>query len=112
MIISRWVRRLCFAALISGMVITSLVSAQTEETAPSSNEQPVKESDLSDPSLTDAERKALEEKLATQKQQAERARQQEEAARTAKSKTSNRGGVFKPTEEISEDSPVPFPVDI
>jgi len=108
MIISRWVRRLCFAALISGMVITSLVSAQTEETAPSSNEQPVKE----DPSLTDAERKALEEKLATQKQQAERARQQEEAARTAKSKTSNRGGVFKPTEEISEDSPVPFPVDI
>jgi len=55
---------------------------------------------------TDAEQKAEAER---------RIKQQEELEKKLKeqaSKTKDDGGVFKPTEEISEDTPAPFPVDI
>jgi len=53
---------------------------------------------------------------AEQKAEAERRiKEQEELEQKLKdqaSKTNGGGEVFKPTEEISEDSPAPFPIDI
>ncbi len=112
MTLVKMVKSLAFTVLMVGFVWMSSTFAQTETAESSSEEPQVSESDLSDPSLTEAEKKALEEKLARQKEQAERERRQKEEARKANSKTTKNGGVFKPTEEISEDSPVPFPVDI
>ena len=50
------------------------------------------------------------EQLAKEKEAREKAEQAEKASTTRK--TTAPEGVFKPTEEISEDLPVPFPVNI
>lgn len=81
-------------ALLSFSILSVSASAQTTEG--STPETVVSEAEQSDEAKRRIkEQQELEEKL---KEQA--------------SKTKESGGVFKPTEEISEDRPVPFPVDI
>ncbi len=63
----------------------------------------------------DAEQQAAQDEEAEPLQPEEiaarkRAEERQEAEELSKTKAPR--GVFKPTEEISEDSPVPFPVDI
>lgn len=62
-------------------------------------------SEAIDPNLSAEEKKKIED---FQKQQAEALKK--EAAKKSNTKPPKK--VFKPTEEISEDRPVPFPVDI
>jgi len=58
----------------------------------------------------DQEKERLEKEAAEKAAQKKAAEQQAKKEETRKPKTPRK--VFKPTEEISEDSPVPFPVDI
>lgn len=66
--------------------------------------------------LTDEEQKAqvLEQKALEQEKLEKEAQKKAEQAKLKEvaSKAKPPKEVFKPTEEISEDSPVPFPVDI
>ena len=54
----------------------------------------------------------LNEKDQIEKQDQERIEKQREEQELKKAKSVSKDQVFIPTEEISEDKPVPFPVDI
>jgi len=60
--------------------------------------------------LSEEERKKVEEKEALEKNKPQPNSQTAKNEDASKTKPPKK--VFKPTEEISEDSPVPFPVDI
>lgn len=64
-----------------------------------------------DVAKTEAEKKAEAERRIKEQEELEK-KLKDKASREKASKTEDDGGVFKPTEEISEDSPAPFPVDI
>lgn len=71
-------------------------------------------SDIDDPAISQEQKELSEQDAAAQekaKAEAEAAEAEAEAKKTAQAKKS-KDKVFIPTEEISEDQPVPFPVDI
>ena len=94
--------------ILMSIVLTSLAQgglivshAQEASTDDSTVSQTTDENDA-EPLTEEAQKKAQE-----LKQKAEKKRKEEQVSKAKPPKE-----VFKPTEEISEDSPVPFPVDI
>jgi len=66
-------------------------------------------SDIDDPAISQEQKELSEQDAAAQEKA--KAEAEAEAKKTAQAKKS-KDKVFIPTEEISEDQPVPFPVDI
>jgi hypothetical protein len=60
----------------------------------------------------DGDAKQLSEQKKQLEQQKKLEEQEQQKKKAAANKSKPPKAVFKPTEEISEDSPVPFPVDI
>jgi len=86
--------------LISIAIFSAVESVSYAQQAPTADSTAPKE-------LSEEERKKAE---ALEEEAREKAKQQREKEEASKTKAPKK--VFKPTEEISEDSPVPFPVDI
>jgi len=107
LLLSRVILVACLCVCVAGQV--SGVNAQSQSSAGSTSAEP-RGAELTLSVVPVQNRQA---KTAKEKEQAEREKKQKEQARQAQTrKTNDNGGVFKPTEEISEDLPAPFPVDI
>ena len=93
-------RYLLISLLVLGCLVVVPLKAQTSGEV-ANTEEP----------LSEQEAKQEEAKQEAAKQKAEQEKR-EQARRQQASKKDDEGGVFKPSEEISEDLPAPFPVDI
>lgn len=110
-------RRLLLIAVLIGL-FSALDLAAQEQPSSSASSSEVSEQELSEDEKRAAAIKQLEqqkqaalEKKAEREKQAEQKKKQEQENKDS-GKPSQPKKVFKPTEEISEDLPVPFPVDI